>query len=130
MIIHTSFMCSNKAWEKRHCFDSHMCMVCVALTCYQSCSQVMFIHVGASSIIHEVQVEIPHKGPIILVRLQQDGDTWLAMRHLHEALDIIIKPNACPWSTFHNLVIAKGDHQASLVSTPCIVHFIYEMLSS
>jgi len=68
--------------------------------------------VGALSTIHEVQVDIPHVGPIILVRLQQDGGTWVAMRHFHEQLDTIMgRPKSCPWSTFHQLVLSKGKHK-------------------
>lgn len=55
-----------------------------------------------------VELDIPLQGKVVLVRLQETGGTWLAMRHLHQHLEDIIKTDACPWSTFHNLVLAKG----------------------
>ena len=65
-------------------------------------------HAGGTSKIHAVEVDIPVQGKVVLVRLQEDGGTWLAMKHLHKLLDMIIKPGACSRSAFHNLVLAKG----------------------
>ena len=58
--------------------------------------------------MHEVELVIPNRAPIILVRLQVGEVTWVALKHLHDLLPTIMGPPGLPWSTFHRLVQAQG----------------------